>query len=195
MKKVAITGNIGSGKTTISKFLLEKKFRVFECDYEINKLYKTKNLKREIKKFFHKSIDNLIFKNGRINKQALSKYVFSKPKELRKLEKIIYIQLEKNKSKFILKNEKQKILFFDVPLLFEKKQENNYDYVIYLYVENSAQRKRVMNRKGMDEKKFKDILKYQKNHSNSDKVSLKINTNVNIEVVKKTVLNFIEKLS
>ena len=43
-------------------------------------------------------------------------------------------------------------------------------------------------------KKFKDILKYQKNHSNSDKVSLKINTNVNIEVVKKTVLNFVEKV-
>ena len=52
MKKVAITGNIGSGKTTISKFLLEKKFRVFECDYEINKLYKTKILKERLKKSF-----------------------------------------------------------------------------------------------------------------------------------------------
>ena len=46
MKKVAITGNIGSGKLQYPSFI-RKKFRVFECDYEINKLYKTKNLKRD----------------------------------------------------------------------------------------------------------------------------------------------------
>ena len=102
----------------------------------------------------------------------MSKYVFSKPKELRKLEKIIYIQLDKNKSKFILKQEAEDT-FLMYPYFLKKKQENNYDYVIYLYVENSAQRKRVMNRKGMDEK-FKDILKYQKTTATRIKFLLKL---------------------
>ena len=111
MKKIAITGNIGSGKTTISNILLKAGYKVFQCDKEISNLYLVKNLKDEIKNTFENKVKNLFFKNGRINKVALSDYVFSSSIQLRRLEKIIYYYLEIIKKDFLEKNKKQKFFF------------------------------------------------------------------------------------
>ena len=86
MKKIAITGNIGSGKTTISNMLLKEGYEVFQCDKEISKLYLRSDLKTEIKIAFKNKVKNLFFKNGKINKKALSDHVFSSHNSLRKLE-------------------------------------------------------------------------------------------------------------
>tara|TARA_Y200000002_G_scaffold334509_1_gene301535 strand:+ start:351 stop:938 length:588 start_codon:yes stop_codon:yes gene_type:complete len=195
MKKIAITGNIGSGKTTISNILLKAGYKVFQCDKEISNLYLVKNLKNEIKNTFENKVKNLFFKNGRINKIALSDYVFSSSMQLRRLEKIIYYYLEITKKDFLEKNKKKEILFFDIPLLFEKKLEDEYDFIIYLFLNKENQKKRVLKRKNMSEVKLKKILKNQKNFSKSKKISLLIDTNKKKVEVKQTLLEFIQKLS
>ena len=195
MKKIAITGNIGSGKTTISNILLKAGYKVFQCDKEISNLYLVKNLKNEIKNTFENKVKNLFFKNGRINKVALSDYVFSSSMQLRRLEKIIYYYLEITKKNFVEKNKKKKLLFFDIPLLFEKKLEDEYDFIIYLFLNKENQKKRVLKRKNMSEDKLKKILKNQKNFSKSKKISLLIDTNKKKVEVKQTLLEFIQKLS
>ena len=194
MKKIAITGNIGSGKTTISNILLKAGYKVFQCDKEISNLYLVKNLKDEIKNTFENKVKNLFFKNGRINKVALSDYVFSSSMQLRRLEKIIYYYLEITKKDFLEKNKKRKILFFDIPLLFEKKLEDEYDFIIYLFLNKENQKKRVLKRKNMSEVKLKKILKNQKNFSKSKKISLLIDANKKKAEVKQTLLEFIKKL-
>jgi dephospho-CoA kinase len=194
MKKIAITGNIGSGKTTISNILLKAGYKVFQCDKEISNLYLVKNLKNEIKNTFENKVKNLVFKNGRINKVALSDYVFSSSIQLRRLEKIIYYYLEITKKEFLEKNKKKEILFFDIPLLFEKKLEDEYDFIIYLFLNRENQKKRVLKRKNMSEDKLKKILKNQKSFSKSKKISLLINTNKKKVEVKQTLLEFIKKL-
>ena len=195
MKKIAITGNIGSGKTTISNILLKAGYKVFQCDKEISNLYLVKNLKNEIKNTFENKVKNLFFKNGRINKIALSDYVFSSSMQLRRLEKIIYYYLEITKKDFLEKNKKKEILFFDIPLLFEKKLEDEYYFIIYLFLNKENQKKRVLKRKNMSEVKLKKILKNQKNFSKSKKISLLIDTNKKKVEVKQTLLEFIQKLS
>ena len=194
MKKIAITGNIGSGKTTISNILIKAGYKVFQCDKEIRNLYLVKNLKDEIKNTFENKVKNLFFKNGRINKIALSDYVFSSSMQLRRLEKIIYYYLEITKKDFLEKNKKKEILFFDIPLLFEKKLEDEYDFIIYLFLNRENQKKRVLKRKNMSEVKLKKILKNQKNFSKSKKISLLIDTNKKKVEVKQTLLEFIKKL-
>ena len=194
MKKIAITGNIGSGKTTISNILLKAGYKVFQCDKEISNLYLVKNLKNEIKNTFENKVKNLFFKNGRINKVALSDYVFSSSIQLRRLEKIIYYYLEITKKDFLEKNKKNEILFFDIPLLFEKKLEDDYDFIIYLFLNKENQKKRVLKRKNMSENKLKKILKNQKDFSKSKKISLLIDANKKKAEVKQTLLEFIKKL-
>ena len=194
MKKIAITGNIGSGKTTISNILIKAGYKVFQCDKEIRNLYLVKNLKDEIKNTFENKVKNLFFKNGQINKVALSDYVFSSSMQLRRLEKIIYYYLEITKKDFLEKNKKKRLLFFDVPLLFEKKLEDEYDFIIYLVLNEENQKKRVLKRKNMSEEKLKKILKNQKGFGSSKKISLLIDTNKKKVEVKQILLEFIKKL-
>ena len=194
MKKIAITGNIGSGKTTISNILLQEGYEVFQCDKEISKLYLRSDLKKEIKIAFNNKVENLFFKNGKINKKSLSDYVFSSPASLRRLEKIDYSYLEITKTKFLKKNKKKRFIFFDIPLLFEKKQEDDYNYIIYLVLNKENQKKRVLKRKNMDEFKLKKILKNQEDLSKSKKISLLLDTNNKRAVVKKNLLSFLKEI-
>ena len=194
MKKIAITGNIGSGKTTISNILLQEGYEVFQCDEEISKLYLCGALKKDIKTAFNNKVKNLFFRNGKINKKSLSDYVFSSPASLKKLEKIVYSYLEITKKKFLKKNKKKKFIFFDIPLLFEKKQEDDYNYIIYLVLNKEIQKKRVLKRKNMNEFKLKKILKNQKDSSKSKKISLLLDTNNKKAVVKKNLLSFLKEI-
>ena len=63
MIKIAITGNIGSGKSTITKIVTELGFKVFDSDQEVEKVMNEKKLIDQISQEFKSKIPNLIKKN------------------------------------------------------------------------------------------------------------------------------------
>ena len=62
MIKIAITGNIGSGKSTITKIIRELGFKVFDSDKEVKKALMKKDLINQISKEFKSKIPGLIKK-------------------------------------------------------------------------------------------------------------------------------------
>ncbi len=192
--KIAVTGKIGSGKSTVSDILKDLGYYVFESDKEVDKLFNNNITKKKIKKLFGK-IKNLINKDGSINKTLLGDYVFSKKNELRNLEKLIYPLLNKERKKFINSKQMEKILFFDIPLLFQKKLFSDYNFIIYLHVKEEIQRERVLRRKEMNKDKFEKILEAQsfnlKDYDNF--ISIKIDTSKDINQTKKNLVSFIYK--
>ena len=196
MIKIAITGKIGTGKTTVSNIIRNLGYQVFESDVEIKKVYKESIVIEKLKKEFKDKIPNLFYKNGLVNKRNLGKYVFSKINELKKLERIVYPELNKKKEKFIISNNKEKLTFFDIPLLFEKKLHKNYEQIIYTDVDKNEQEKRVLKRRDIDSKKFKNILKVQSHSYVKIKkyVSLYLNTSFAKPYLHKTIKAFLKEI-
>ena len=158
MIKIAITGNIGTGKSTISNIIKAFGFKVFEADKEVKVAMRQKNLISKIKKEFQPKVLGLI-KYNKIDRKKLGDFIFLDIKELKKLEDIIHPEIWDRKTKFYEKNRKEKAVFLDIPLLFEKKLQKKFDYIIYTYVSLKIQKKRVLKRKDMNEAKFSHIIK------------------------------------
>ena len=64
--KIAITGKIGSGKSTISEIIKKLGYSVFESDKEVDNLFNKKSVKKN-KRYFFDKINNLIKKDSSIN--------------------------------------------------------------------------------------------------------------------------------
>ena len=192
--KIAITGKIGSGKSTVADILKDLGYYVFESDKEVDKLFNSNNIKNKIKTLFCK-IKNLTNKDGSINKTVLGEYVFSNKNELKNLEDLIYPLLNKERQKFINSKKMEKILFFDIPLLFEKKLFTEYNFIIYVYVKDKIQKERVLRRKKMNKDKLKKILEAQtydlKDYQKF--ISIKIDTSNDLDQTKQSLISFLNK--
>ena len=195
MIKIAITGNIGSGKSTITKIVRELGFKVFDSDNEVKKALTKKDLINQISTEFKSKIPGLV-KRNKIDKAKLGEFVFSKPEELKKLEQIVHPKVWESKEKFFEKNCNEQAVFLDIPLLFEKKLQSKFDFIIRTRVSEEVQKKRVLKRENMTNDKFNNIRKAQISFSGVKKkcISLDINTQEDIKIIKKKVKNFLEKV-
>ena len=158
MKKIGITGSVASGKSTASKYLSSKRGPLFSADDAVKKLYKDKNFKKLIS-------EKLKIKNFNIKKNIKEKIVPNK-KSFEKLEKIIHPLVRKKMKRFIIKNSKKKILFFEIPLLIESNLMGNFDLIIFIKASKRTRLKRFVLKGGnkrifkiLDDKQLSDSKK------------------------------------
>ena len=194
--KIAITGKIGSGKTSLCNIIKKIGYKVYESDKEVEKLLKRAQIIEEVKLLYKGKIRNLIDNNGNINKKILGNFLFSNKNELDKLEKLLYPLLEGQKKKFVEENSNEEFIFFDIPLLFEKKMHKKFDKIIFLDVSKEIQEKRVMKRKGMTKNKLDNILNNQSYDISIFKkfISVQINSSGNTELLEYHIKNFLDNL-
>ena len=193
MIKIAITGNIGTGKTTVSQIIKSLGYNVFESDEAVKRIFEKKDIIQRIKKSFGTLESELFDDTGNIDKSELGNLVFSNKDKLKKLEKIVHPEIWKMQKKFAYDNSENRVVFFDIPLLFEKGLQKNYDYIFYTYVSYKIQKKRVLERKNMTEEKFRNIIKNQINYMNIDKsmISLKLNTQKDKNIISEEIKSFL----
>ncbi len=173
MYKIGITGSIGTGKTTIANLFAFFNIPIFDADQEIKKILKKKEVKQRLKKIWP-----LIIKRDHIDKLKLKEIIFSNNIEKKKLEKLLYPYLEIELEKFETVNNKENILVYDVPLIYETKTQKRYDEILLAHCDKRAQRQRVLARDKITDSLFEKILASQL--SFDDKVKFKpkvINTN------------------
>ncbi len=150
MKTIAITGGIGSGKSTVTDYLISRGYTVIDAD----------RMSREMTSAGGKAMPYImqhfgpdyINEDGSLNRPAMRDLVFSHPRYKAVLEegttKVVLEDIERIKAE---KSEAgEKALFFDIPLLFEMHQEDRYDEVWVVTADTDIRRKRIMERDNMD---------------------------------------------
>ena len=158
---VAITGGIGSGKSTFSKEVVKRGFKLMDSDQEVAKIYKkpNKSFLNHLKRIgLEKSI-----KNNKINKKYISDIVFSNKTTKYNLEKYIFKTIREKRKKFIAKQKKRKEeqVFLDIPLLFENNLNKDFNVVISIISTKSKRYTRLKKSKKITKTLFSKIIKNQ----------------------------------
>ena len=160
-KTIAITGGIGSGKSTFCSKLKEKSFKVHSSDEQVAKIYKNPD-----KKFFTYlrtiGLSKSISKKN-IDKNIISKIIFENKQIRKKLELYIFKIVRKKRSDFIKqeKEKKTRLIFIDIPLLFENNLEKQFHKVISIIASKQVRLKRLKKTRKMTETQFKNIIRSQ----------------------------------
>lgn len=138
--KIAITGNIGSGKSTFTKFIEEAGFPILQAD-DISKSILGNDGK--VKALVIKEFGEQSFKNNKPNKEFLSKVVFSDLSKLQKLESILHPRVIKNINKSLsdlLK--KNSAVFVEAALIYEADMEEMFDHIVLITADRNIRLKR-----------------------------------------------------
>lgn len=161
-KIVAITGGIGSGKSTALKILDKLGYKSFNADKIYQDLLLEEDFVQEICNLF--SIEP-IYDNGKkcLNKTAISSIVFKDELALKKLNSITHPKIMDRM--ISLANDCNGIVFCEVPLLYEGGFENLFDFVIVLTRNDEIRFNSVVKRDGKNFDQVKQIAKNQFNYN------------------------------
>ena len=188
MIKIGILGEIGSGKSYVAKNF---GYPVFNADLEVGKLY------RNDKKIFDKlkkNLSNYIY-SFPINKNEISKAILANETNLKKIVKIVHLEVRKKMNIFLNKNKNKKIVVLDIPLLLENKINNKNDILIFVESKKKDILKRLKKRNNFNQQlfnKFKDIqlpLNYKKKKS-----QFIIKNNFTKKSIKKAIRDILKEI-
>lgn len=149
MKIVAITGGIGSGKSTFLKMLESLNQTTLSADELSKQVTSIYGGIDEIKSALEQEFGEEIFQFGRhIDRKKLASIVFNDKDKKKALEDIVLPQVHKEFEKRKEEFEKQGVetLFYEVPTLFEMGLENKFDQIILVTAPEDIRIKRVLKR-------------------------------------------------
>ena len=154
MIRIAIVGDIGSGKSYVAKCF---GFPVFNADLEVAKIYKNN------KKVFQKLKKELplYFESFPVKKKEIIHAILSNKRNLKKIIKIIHFEVRKKMYNFLKKNKDKKFVVLDIPLLLENKINKKKDVLIFVESKKSEILKRLKKRKNFNMKILNNFKKIQ----------------------------------
>lgn len=166
MIKVAITGNIASGKSAVEKILLEKGYKVFDTDKIAHEILKNNE---DVKNIF-----------GTTDRKELGKIVFDNQEKLKQLEEIIHPKVKEEILKIF--EIEEEIVFISVPQLFESGFDKLFDKIIFISADERIRLERLMKRNSLNLEDAQKRISAQLNENEKIKKSdFLIENNSNIE--------------
>lgn len=188
---IGLTGGIASGKSTVSKYLAEKGFKVYDADKIAKNISEEKYVQEEIITTFG---DKILDRNGNVDRKKLKEIVFENKDKLEKLNGIIHPKVIDFYKKLKEKNTDEMIIF-DVPLLFESGLDKICDKILVVISDYEVQLDRIVERDKIDRELASKIVKAQlSNEERIKKADIVIENNSNLEDLFEKVERFCEMI-
>ena len=157
MMKIALTGSIGMGKSTVARMFADAGVPVFDADAVVRQLQGPGGaLIERIGELFPGCV-----RSGTLDRECLAEIVLADRSKLAQLEAIVHPAVREWRDAFIEQNRASPALIFEIPLLFETRSEKDFDKVVVVSAPREIQRARVLARNSMTLDRFNSILARQ----------------------------------
>jgi dephospho-CoA kinase len=161
MIKVALTGGVASGKSTVAGLLREAGLPVLDSDAVARQVVAPgKPAWQALRQNFGAEFFR---PDGTVDRQALARHVFSRPEAREKLNRIIHPWITQELQEHLrqLESQGEPLVVVEIPLLFELGLETFYDRVIVVYADVASQKQRLRWRDDREGDEIEGILTAQ----------------------------------
>ena len=191
MIKIALTGSIGMGKSTVAAMFAEAGIPTFDADAEVRAMQAPGgSLVEPIGRRFPGTLID-----GTLDRALLRETVLDDPEALAALEAIVHPAVAAAREAFTEHHRDAPALLFEIPLLFETRGERGFDKVIVVTAPADVQRTRVLEREGITEAALDAILDRQLPDSDKrGRADFVIDTGGDLSTTKRQVADIISCL-
>lgn len=193
MIKVGLTGGIGSGKSTVSRMLITKGFKVIDADLIAKQVFNIyPSINDQIKSEFGEAYFDW---KGEFRRKEFGNHIFRFPKFRKKYEAIImpYIIKEINEAFERYEKKHESLVILDAPTLIENNMHTKMDFVVLVTAKNSTVISRVRAR---DKLSSSDIISRINSQMPFDKkkqyANIIIDNNEDLENIKNQVEGLVD---
>ncbi len=166
-KIIGLTGGIGSGKSTVAKYIASKGIPIYIADEEAKKIMSKKSVIKEVQSIFDETIIN---DDKQLDRKKIASIVFQNPSKLDQLNKIIHPKVKAHFKKWMFDHKDYPFVVKEVAILFETGGNIDCDKIILVTAPEEIKINRILKRDNIEKD---EIIKRMKNQLSDDEKAKK----------------------
>ena len=158
MLLIGLTGNIGSGKSTVAQLLSERGATIIDADVLARRAVELGT--QAYSAIVERWGTSILAADGLIDRGALRRIVFSEPQELEQLNAIVHPEVERMRAALVeqARQRGDRLVVCDIPLLFERRMTDAFDRIVLVDAPRPVRLERLVRERGLRETEAMDMI-------------------------------------
>ena len=192
MVQLAVTGNLGCGKTTVCEILISQGIPVYFSD---NRAKELMNQDQPLIQHIQKRFGKESYRGGSLNRKWLAERVFKDPKALNDLNNLVHPVVHQNYLEWV-NQQSQDVIAYESAIVLEHGNEGKFDVVVVVCCPEKLRLERIQTRDGLTSEEIQSRMRFQWSDEKKRKYADYVIENINISETEqqvKTTLSLIRK--
>ena len=161
MLLVGLTGNIGSGKSTVAQMLSERGATIIDADVLARRAVEAGT--PAFAKIVARWGSSILAPDGHLDRAALRRVVFADHAQLEELNQIAHPEVERLRARLIdqAKRRGDRVVVCDIPLLFERHMTDRFDRILLVDSHRAIRLERLVKERGLRETEAMEMIAAQ----------------------------------